>query len=185
MREPDDWIKQNTILTPFLCQIANASSEDAKHILHMALNKFVRKVLTEVGFLIGGIILIIVLIGLCNIITSIYKPTNVECVDVSFVSPTIDSQRQDFVRKKILGIHVNLVWFDNDIRLEMHRKNGTSESIIFSKVSENTYLHNGIYDNKIYLNVQRNILGWITHIDLDFFDYEGNQYTLLYRVKLK
>ena len=192
---PDNEIRQDTILSPFLCSIANASLEDAKRVVtSMSLNKNLEAMLDNK--IIGGILdktvwlcrslaFTMLLFYLCNLVTPIYKPNNVECVDISFESQTIDKHRQDFIRKKMLGVHANLTWYDNDIRLDVLKTNGTSESIIFTKVGGDLYLHNGLYDSKTYLYVKRNLLGWITSIELQYFDYENNQYELPYKIKLK
>ncbi len=69
--------------------------------------------------------------------------------------------------------------------LEINHRDGTIESFIFSNVSGILYKHIEKYDSLIFLTVNRNILGWITHIDLEFYDYENNTDTLLYTMKLK
>ena len=127
----------------------------------------------------------LVFLVLTNLIAPIYKPKEVECTDVFFVSPTIDFQRQDFIRHNILGCHIHLSWVKKDITLEINHHDETTESFIFSNVSGILYRHIGKYDNLIFLTVNRNILGWITHIDLEFYDYENNTNTLLYTIKLK
>lgn len=178
----------------------------------MALNKYIEKLLDKLydklydnkfmyilfdskfskvfGKIYNRVVLFCGIIGclyliLYMFVSPLYKPKNVECVDITFVSQTVDNQRQDFVRKNMLGVHANLTWYDNDIRLDVHKTNGSSESIIFTNVGGGHYLHNGRYDSMTYLIVNRNLLGWITSITLEFYDYEDNKYIFLYTAKLK
>lgn len=136
-------------------------------------------------FLVFGVAIPLVILVISNLIAPIYKPTEMECTDVFFLSSVIDSQRQDFIRKNILGCHVHLSWVENNLTLKINRQDGTTKSVIFSNVSGILYRHIGKYDNIIFLTINRNMLGWITHLDLEFYDYEDCTDTLLYVVKLE
>lgn len=92
----------------------------------------------------------------------------------------LSEQKIQNMRKEVIGVEINLLFSDNDVRLTMKPKKGKTESYLLSKIGSNLYRLDDHSGNEVVELELNTTLGYIRSCKLSVYDKKRKSSSMVF-----